>query len=75
MAHEKDLAARITHLEVALAHQQRDYETLNLVVIEQANQMDRIRRSLQRLTERLEALRTAPETAPRTLEDDKPPHY
>ena len=75
MADERDLVARITHLEVALAHQQRDYETLNLVVTEQANQVDRLRRSLQRLTERIEALQTAAETPPRNLEDDKPPHY
>ena len=75
MADERDLAARITFLEVALTHQQRDYETLNLVVTEQANQIDRLRRSLQRLTDRLETLQTAAETAPRTLEDEKPPHY
>ncbi|WP_164101245.1 SlyX family protein [Candidatus Laterigemmans baculatus] len=76
MATARDLADRITHLEVALAHQQRDYETLNLVVTEQANQLDRLRRSVQRLAERLEGLQAAAETAtPRTLEDDKPPHY
>lgn len=75
MADARDLVARLTHLEVALAHQQRDYETLNLVVTEQANQLDRLRRSVQRLTERLEALQTAAEAAPRSLEDDKPPHY
>lgn len=75
MADERDLVARVTHLEVALAHQQRDYETLNLVVTEQANQIDRLSRSLRRLTERIEALQAAAEAAPRTLEDEKPPHY
>lgn len=75
MAHQQDLEARIDRLETALAHHQRDYDALNDVVTKQANDLDRLRATLRRMTERIDTLQTAAETTPRTLEDDKPPHY
>lgn len=75
MTHEKDFQARVIQLEIALAHQQRDYDTLNGVVTQQAAELDRLRETVRRMTERIEAVQAAAETAPRGLEDEKPPHY
>lgn len=75
MPPQHDLEARVQRLETALAHHQRDYDALNDVVTKQASELDRLRATLRRMTERIEALQAAAETAPRTLEDDKPPHY
>jgi uncharacterized coiled-coil protein SlyX len=68
---------RIANLEIAFAHHQRDYDTLNSVVTEYANQIDALKRTVQRLTERLASLEalTSQTGPPRTLEDDRPPHY
>lgn len=75
MTHSQNLEARLDRLEVALAHQQRDYDTLNGVVTKQADELDRLRATLRRMTERIETLQAAGEAAPRSLEDEKPPHY
>lgn len=71
-----DPATRLANLEAAVAHQQNDYDSLNAVVTEQANQIDKLLRQVRRMAERLDMLESAARDAtPRTLEDDKPPHY
>ena len=66
----------IAALEIALAHQQRDYDTLNAVVTEQSNLIDRLDRQQRALSQRLGALESAlREAAPRRPEDERPPHY
>lgn len=76
MPAELDPATRIANLEIALAHHQRDYDSLNAVVTEQANQLDRLQRRMQQLTDRLQSMSSQEGQAqPRRLEDEKPPHY
>ena len=41
-------AARLTHLESAVAHQQHDYDHLNQVVVEQAKLIEQLQRRLRR---------------------------
>ena len=77
---------RIANLEITIAHQQRDYDTLNLVVTEYADQIDRLRRTVQRLTQRLAAMEASVGEVNRvassgenslssSLEEERPPHY
>ena len=80
MESEIDLAAelasqkeRVTGLESTLMHLQNDYDALNEVVLENANRLEKMSSLIQQLTARLEAAST--DTAPRKLEDEKPPHY
>lgn len=47
------LEARITELEIRLTHQDRLLEELNSVVIEQQDLLDRLRREVGALTQRL----------------------
>ena len=78
MDREKEIAAalenRINDLESTLAHQQREYELLNQVVVEQAQTVERLERRLTSLESSLESVQTR-------LPDDrdplseKPPHY
>lgn len=67
--------ARITKLETALAHQQRDYDSLNAVVTAQADALEKLRSRLNQLLTRLDAWESSWEDSPRQLEDEKPPHY
>ena len=64
---------RVTELESTLMHLQNDYDALNEVVLENANRLEQMSASIQRLTARLESASSDP--APRKLEDEKPPHY
>ena len=65
---------RITDLESALAHHQRECEQLNQVVIEQANRIDELHRRVARLEQTLDQVQQQiPEN--RELADEKPPHY
>ena len=64
---------RVTELESTLMHLQADYDALNEVVLENANRLERMSSMIQQLTARLES--AAGDTAPRKLEDEKPPHY
>lgn len=68
--------SRLAKLEIALAHLQRDYDTLNGVVTEQADQLDRLLANYARMQQQLASMRVAIDNAtPRRLEDERPPHY
>ena len=68
------LAARVTDLESALAHQQREYEQLNQVVIEQANTIQELGRQLALLKTSMQQVQDN-SLEERDLVDEKPPHY
>ncbi len=71
-----DFENRMAKLEIAMAHLQRDYDSLNSVVTEQAGLLDRYRSHFTRLQQQVEILRNSANNAvPRSLEDDRPPHY
>jgi len=54
-------------------HLQKDYDALNEVVLENANRLEKMSAMIQQLTARIES--ASGDTAPRKLEDEKPPHY
>ena len=64
---------RVTELELSLMHLQKDYESLNEVVLENAKRLDSMSKTIQQLTDRLSAAED-PEPV-RNAEDEKPPHY
>lgn len=68
------LTARCTDVEAHYTHLEHVVETLNEVVIEQAQRIDALERKLAVLTGQLDTLATQ-DSEPRSLEDDKPPHY
>lgn len=65
---------RINELESAIAHQQREYDLLNQVVIEHTELIDELRRKLATLESSVKSVeeRLPDETDPT---DEKPPHY
>lgn len=69
-----DLTARVTELEVQLAHLSRLHDQLNEVITEQALEADRQQRTIERLIAQVRELkqRPLPEDDPF---DEKPPHY
>ncbi|MFO0820962.1 MAG: SlyX family protein [Pirellulales bacterium] len=68
------LDQRCERLESRYAHLERVVETLNEVVIEQGKRIALLERQVALLTHQWQAVaETGPE--PRSLEDDKPPHY
>lgn len=69
----EDLDRRITELESLLMHQQQDFEALNETVLMNVNRLDRIMGLLTELSGKLDDV--SKDEPPRTLEDDKPPHY
>ena len=67
-------AKRIDDLEAAIAHQQREYELLNQVVIEQADLIDKLKRRVDAMEASLKSVESRlPEDV--DLVDEKPPHY
>ena len=64
---------RITDLESSLMHLQNDYDTLNEVVLENANRLEKMTAMIAQLNRRLDS--AASDTSGGTLEDEKPPHY
>jgi uncharacterized coiled-coil protein SlyX len=76
MKHGMDQETRIANLEAAVAHHQRDYDTLNQVVTEYADQIDNLKRIVGQLTERIRAMEQQQrQAAPLDLQDERPPHY
>ncbi len=69
----EDLDRRITELESLIMHQQQDFEALNETVLMNVNRLDRIMGLLTELSGKLDDV--SKNEPPRTLEDDKPPHY
>ena len=76
MFEAKSAEARILKLEHALAHLQLDYDKLNEVLTEQALTNHRLEKTVSVLLNRLQALESRTrEVQPRSLEEERPPHY
>jgi uncharacterized coiled-coil protein SlyX len=71
MGNEKD---KIIELEIALAHLQRQFDVLNAVVTDQAMQMDRASKRIDKWEQAVQRLKNTSETAADSVEE-KPPHY
>ena len=67
----KRLEQRVTTLELHATHWQRDFETLNQVVLEQGRKLDQMGELLTRLTSQVNLVRGRTAEAP----EEKPPHY
>jgi uncharacterized coiled-coil protein SlyX len=70
----ESLEARVETLETILTHLQKAYDELNLVVYNQQREIDAIKQAMGKLTVSYQSLVEA-ERSPRTLADDRPPHY
>ena len=70
----KNETERITHLEIQLAHLQRQFYVLNDVVTEQAMLLDRVNQRVAKWEQTVDRIKNAtePTTHP---QDEKPPHY
>lgn len=68
-------SSRLTALESALAHHQRDYEQLNQVVVEQASVIDKLQRHIVHLETVLKNVMAQLPSEQRGPEEEKPPHY
>ena len=73
MTEHEPLAERVTPLEELLSHQDRRYEQLNQVLVELADDHERLKTVLARRIDRLE-LRLEDRANPLDP-DEKPPHY
>ena len=61
---------RITELEIKITHQELLLDALNQVVIDQANQIDALKRAVEQIEHH--GATGPPEIGPA---DEKPPHY
>lgn len=64
---------RLVRIETAIAHMQQDIDALNASLTAHFRKLQGFEERFTRLEHELETLTEAPE--PRTLEDEKPPHY
>jgi uncharacterized coiled-coil protein SlyX len=64
---------RITDLELALTHLQKDYDALSEVVLQNGAKIKALEVAFNRLSERLESL--GENSGDRYSAEDKPPHY
>ncbi len=67
------LETRLIQAESLAMHLQRDFETLNSVVLEQQKVIERLQLALSRVDDRLARLGAEDET--RDLQAERPPHY
>jgi uncharacterized coiled-coil protein SlyX len=74
MEKREDTAIRIEKLEFLVAHLQKSFDELNMVVFTQQREIDQLRRAANRMEEGYRGLLEA-DRAPRSLTDDRPPHY
>ncbi len=65
---------RVVRLEELYTHYERVTNELNDVIIKQGRKIETLEESIARMEYRLGSLSQKLET-PRSLEDDKPPHY
>lgn len=65
---------RLQNLEFVLTHLQKSYDELSLVVFNQQKEIELLRQSVAKLNTSLQGLIES-DRSPRTLEDDRPPHY
>lgn len=70
---DASLADRVVELESLITHLQFELQQMSSVVVSQEEELARLRGLIGRLEARIGEL--AHESAPRPLEDDKPPHY
>jgi SlyX protein len=63
---------RILEAEMALAHLQHDYDSLNEVVLQQQKTIEQLSRKIQKLESKVDAS-SDPEV--RDAESERPPHY
>ena len=70
----KSPAQRITDVEAHLAHLQKINDELSAVIFEQQKQITAMEKQISQLQARLGDIEFQQEE-PRTLEDDRPPHY
>ena len=69
------LNARLVALEEQFTHQQRTIDALNQVILQHQKMIDIFEAELARTELKIGSLISAREETPRTLEDDRPPHY
>ena len=65
--------SRIDELEIRISHQERAIEDLNTTITEQWKELDRLRRDVQRLSDRLASAEQA--IGPEPGEEPPPPHW
>jgi SlyX protein len=65
--------SRIDELEIRAAHHERMIEDLNTTITEQWKELDRLRRDVQRLSDRLANAEQA--IGPEPGEEPPPPHW
>ncbi len=70
----KSTDQRVEHLEFLVAHLQKLYDDLNKVVFDQQRTIEVLRGRVKQLDQGYESLLEA-DRAPRSLADDRPPHY
>jgi uncharacterized coiled-coil protein SlyX len=65
---------RLQNLEFVLTHLQKSYDELSLVVFNQQKEIELLRQSVSKLNSGLQSLAES-DRSPRSLADDRPPHY
>ncbi|HYW81482.1 MAG TPA: SlyX family protein [Thermoguttaceae bacterium] len=68
------LARRVTELEELSTHQERTVQQLNEVILQQERRLTETEAALKRVAEKVDTFSTSGDT-PRSLEDERPPHY
>ncbi|QEF98128.1 hypothetical protein Mal15_21750 [Stieleria maiorica] len=69
-----DETERIKHLEMQLAHLQRQYDVLNDVVTEQSMLLDRVNKRISKWEQEVDRIKNVTDSESHPL-DEKPPHY
>lgn len=73
-SNEHPLERRLVAMEELMTHLDRVLQELNEVVLNQQQRLERLETRWSRMANELEIV-SQHVTEPRTLEDDKPPHY
>jgi len=68
------LSGQFVQMQETMSHLQRDVEQMHNVMIAQQQELELLRREIKRLDGLLDGLDST-DDSPRTLEDDRPPHY
>ena len=68
------LSGQFVLMQETMTHLQHDVEQMHDVMIAQQQELELLRREIVRLDGLLEGLDST-EDGPRTIEDDRPPHY
>ena len=73
---EIQLEKRLIDLETSLGLLQHDFEAQNEMILLNTRQLEQMQRTIKRMSAMIEALPpTGSPEGPRSLEDEKPPHY